>query len=69
MGAWQGQWRTSAGDLNASHINRNRGIQGSVERSSARDLNTFPLIRDRRILWDHRRDNGGPGLEISTPII
>jgi hypothetical protein len=69
MGAGQGQWRTRAGDLNASHPNRNREIQGSVEGAPARDINTFHLIRDRGIPWDHGRDNGGAGLEISTPVI
>jgi hypothetical protein len=49
-------------------MNRNRGIQGSVEGSPAGDLNTFHLIRDRRIPWEHGRDDGGAGLEISTPV-
>jgi hypothetical protein len=58
-----------AGDLNASHLNRSREIQGSVEGAPDGDLNTFHLMRDRRIPWEHGRDNGGPGLEISTPVI
>jgi hypothetical protein len=40
-----------------------------VEGASGGDLNTFHLIRDRGIPWDHDRDNGEPGMEISTPVI
>ncbi len=69
VGAGQGQVGTRAGDLNASHLNRNRGIQVSAEGAPAGDLNTFHLIRDRRIPWEHDRDNKGPELEISTPVI
>jgi hypothetical protein len=47
MGAWQGQWRTMTGDLNASHLIRNREIQGSAVGIPAGDLNPFHLIRDR----------------------
>ncbi len=41
VGAWQGRWRSRIGDLNASHLNRNRGIQGNVEWAPAGDLNNF----------------------------
>jgi hypothetical protein len=66
MGAGQGQWRTRAGDLNASHLNRNREIQASAQGAPSGYLNTFHLIRDRGIPWAEGKENWGAGLEIST---
>ncbi len=49
VGSCKEQWSTKIGDLNASYLNRNRGIRGSVEGAPAGDLNASHINRNRGI--------------------